>query len=79
MLKRRRRKEAVQGRISIPGFIPGLGPQTRYCAFGNPGPPSERTFPTGGKRRFMAGMISDRPWAEGFATGSAAASGIIHE
>ncbi len=38
-----------------------------------------RTFPTGVKRRFMTGTTSDRPWAEGFATGSTAASGIIHE
>ena len=27
----------------------------------------------------MAGKTSDRPWAEGFATGSTAASGIIHK
>jgi len=38
-----------------------------------------RTFPAGVKRRFRAGKISDRPWAEGFATGSTAASGIIHK
>jgi hypothetical protein len=30
-------------------------------------PPSQRTFPVGGKKRFMAGETSDRPWAEGFA------------
>jgi len=40
-------------------------------------PPAERTFSSGVKKRFRAGKISDRPWAEGFATGSTA-SGILH-
>jgi hypothetical protein len=31
-----------------------------------PWPPSQRTFPAEVKKRFMAGKISDRPWAEGF-------------
>jgi hypothetical protein len=40
-------------------------------------PPAERPFSSGVKKRFRAGKISDRPWAEGFAAGSTA-SGIIH-
>jgi hypothetical protein len=55
----------------------GTGLQTRYFAFGNPWPPSERTFLSGVKKRFRAGKTSDRPWAEGFAPDSTAASGIL--
>ena len=77
-MRRRRRKEAVQGRTSMGRFHPGVGPPNAICAFGNPWQPSERTFPSAVKRRFMAGKTSDRPSAEGFATGSTAASGIIH-
>jgi len=70
-------KRRFRGDTRGGGSIVGTGPQTRYFAFGNPWPPSERTFPAGVKKRFRAGETSDRPWAEGFAPDSTAASGTL--
>jgi hypothetical protein len=77
LLGTRRRKEAVQGRSSMGRFHPGVGsrrnarPLRGQEAVGFPNA-INRVW-----RPFMAGNTSDRPWAEGFVTGSPAASGII--
>ena len=42
-------KRRFRGDTRWSGSIPGTGPQTRYFAFGNPWPPSERTFPAGAR------------------------------
>jgi len=59
-------EEAVQGS----GVALGLLPRPGHLG---------RSLFAGVTRRFMTGKISDRPWAEGFAPGSTAASGIIHK
>ena len=50
----REEKRRFSGDTRWGGCVPGLAAVARR-------------FPTGGKRRFMAGEISDRPWAEGCA------------
>ena len=76
-LKRRRRQEAVQGRSSMPGSIAGWAAVGMHVPCGGQ---EAAGFPNAIYRvwgPFMAGKTSDRPWTEGFATGSTAASGII--
>ena len=53
-------------------FRPGVGPPNAISRVWEPLAAIVRTFRSWGKRRFMAGKTADRPWAEGFVTGSTA-------
>jgi hypothetical protein len=76
-VERTEKKRGGSGAKLDTRFHPGVGTPNAIFRVGEPLAAVGTHVSCGVKKRFRTGKTSDRPWAEGFATDSRAASGII--